>query len=440
MDIILIPGLWLDGSSWDKVLPTVEAAGHRTHALTLPGMESNEADRSKISLRDHVDAVIAEIDAVDPPDGKVVLVGHSAGAAIAYAAVDARPDRVARVVAVGGFPVGDGDAVADGFPARNGEVPLPDWSAFEDEDLADLDDKARADFRERAIPSPEHVARDPQRLSDERRYDVPLTVIATEFTSEMLRGWIAQGLAPVREFIKIRDVEYVDLPTGHWPQFTRPEDLGRAILASLTPGPDPRASAADGGAAPSGSAVAAELPKLRDMGEMNRPDPPVAGDEIATLLGALERNRATLAWKCGGLDAAGMQATLGPSSITLGGLLKHLAFIEDDAFSGRLFGQSRRPPWDTVDFKADPDWDWRSAAEDSPEQLFALWQDAVDRSRSLVAKALADGGLGGLGLRTWPDGRAPSLRRILIDMIEEYARHTGHADLIRESIDGLIGE
>jgi hypothetical protein len=93
-----------------------------------------------------------------------------------------------------------------------------------------------------------------------------------------------------------------------------------------------------------------------------------------------------------------------------------------------------------VDFKADPDWDWRSAAEDSPEQLFALWQDAVDRSRSLVATALADGGLDQLGRRTWPDGRAPSLRRILVDMIEEYARHTGHADLIRESVDGLTGE
>jgi pimeloyl-ACP methyl ester carboxylesterase len=436
MDIILIPGLWLDGSSWDKVLPTVEAAGHRTHALTLPGMESNEADRSKISLRDHVDAVVAKIDAVDPADGKVLLVGHSAGAAIAYAAVDARPDRVARVVAVGGFPVGDGDSLADGYPARNGEVPLPDWSAFEDEDLADLDDEDRAEFRERAVPSPEQVTRDPQRLSDERRYGVPITVISTEFTSERLQGWIAQGLAPVREFTKIRDVEYVDLPTGHWPQFTRPEDLGRAILASID------GTAASGTAtAPSGTAAAPSgTPMLREMDETNRPEPPVAGDEIATLLGTLERNRATLAWKCGGLDAAGMRATLGPSRITLGGLLKHLAYVEDDAFSGRLFAQKRRPPWDTVDFKADPDWDWRSAADDSPEQLFALWQEAVDRSRALVAEALADGGLDRLGQRTWPDGRAPSLRRILVDMIEEYARHTGHADLIRESVDGLTGE
>jgi pimeloyl-ACP methyl ester carboxylesterase len=131
--------------------------------------------------------------------------------------------------------VADGDAVADGYPAENGEVPLPDWSAFEEEELVDLDDEARAAFRERAIPSPEHVTRDPQQLSDERRYDVPVTVICTEFTSQMLRDWAERGLAPVREFARIRDVEYVDLPTGHWPQFTRPKELARTILASVGP-------------------------------------------------------------------------------------------------------------------------------------------------------------------------------------------------------------
>jgi hypothetical protein len=166
----------------------------------------------------------------------------------------------------------------------------------------------------------------------------------------------------------------------------------------------------------------------------------MAGDETATLLGSLERQRATLAWKCGGLDAAGMRAMLGPSTITLGGLLKHLALVEDDYFSVKLHGRDRRPPWDTVDWKADPDWEWHSAAEDSPEQLFALWQDAVVRSRSLVAEALTEGGLEQLARFTWPDGRTPSLRRLLIDLIEEYARHVGHADLIRESVDGLVGE
>jgi pimeloyl-ACP methyl ester carboxylesterase len=235
MHIVLIPGLWLDGSSWDEVVPSLEQAGHIAHALTLPGMDSTEADRSEITLRDHVEAVVEVVDSFDPADGKVVLVGHSGGAAIAHAAVDARPDRVARVVYVGGFPTGDGDTVAAGYPAENGEVPLPDWSEFGDEDLVDLDDDARAVFRERAIPSPAHVTRDPQRLSDERRYDVPVTVICTEFTSEMLREWVEQGVAPVREFTKIRDVDYVDLPTGHWPQFTRPHDLGRAILASVGP-------------------------------------------------------------------------------------------------------------------------------------------------------------------------------------------------------------
>ena len=232
MDIILIPGLWLDGSSWEKVVPALEQAGHRTHPLTLPGMESKDTNRSEITLRDHVDAVVDAIDSCGS-DGQVVLVGHSAGCGIAHAAVDARPDRVARAVYVGGFPTGDGDAVADGYPAENGEVPLPDWSAFEEEELVDLDDEARAAFRERVIPSPEHVTRDPQQLSDERRYDVPVTVICTEFTSQMLRDWVERGLAPVREFARIRDVEYVDLPTGHWPQFTKPVELGRLIVEAL---------------------------------------------------------------------------------------------------------------------------------------------------------------------------------------------------------------
>ncbi len=170
------------------------------------------------------------------------------------------------------------------------------------------------------------------------------------------------------------------------------------------------------------------------------PEPPVAGDETATLLGSLERQRATFAWKCGGLDAAGLRVTVGASSIRLGGLLKHLALVEDNTFSGKLLGRDPGPPWNTVDWDTDPDWDWHSAAEDSPEQLYALWQDSVERSRSLVAEVLADGGMDQLARRTWPDGRAPSLRRILVDLIEEYARHTGHADLIRESVDGLVGE
>jgi len=235
MEIILVPGLWLDGSSWEQVVPTLEAAGHRPHALTLPGMESKDVDRSRVTLRDHVDAVIKEIDACDP-DERVVLVGHSAGCGIAHAAVDARSDRVARAIYIGGFPTGDGGTLAEGFPSENGEVPLPDWSEFGAEDLADMDEEARAAFRERSIPSPERVTRDPQQLVDERRYNVPVTAVATEYTTDMLRDWIAQREGPVLEFTNIRRVDYVDLPTGHWPQFTRPDDLARAILAAMSEG------------------------------------------------------------------------------------------------------------------------------------------------------------------------------------------------------------
>jgi uncharacterized damage-inducible protein DinB len=169
-------------------------------------------------------------------------------------------------------------------------------------------------------------------------------------------------------------------------------------------------------------------------------EPPVAGNEVDTLLGGLERQRRYLAWKCGNLDSAGLRATLGRSSVTLGGMLKHLALVEDDWFSVKLHGRPRHAPWDTVDWDADPDWEWHTAAEDSPGQLMSLWRDSVDRSRARVAEALADGGLDRRTAFTWPDGRTPSLRRLIMDMIEEYARHVGHADLIRESVDGLVGE
>ena len=169
-------------------------------------------------------------------------------------------------------------------------------------------------------------------------------------------------------------------------------------------------------------------------------EPPVAGSEADTLLGALERQRRYVEWKCGNLDPAGLRATLGPSTMTLGGLLKHLALIEDHYFLVKLHDRQPSPPWDTVDWDADPDWEWHSAADDTPEQLMSLWQETVARSRAAVAEAMADGGLDLLAAQRWPDGRAPSLRRLLMDLIEEYARHVGHADLIRESVDGLTGE
>jgi pimeloyl-ACP methyl ester carboxylesterase len=230
MELILIPGFWLDASSWDDVRPPLEQAGHRVRALTLPGLESAGADRRGIGLRDHVDAVVAAIDETARP---VVLVGHSGGGAIAHAAADARPDRVARVVYVDSGPLGDGGAIAEDLPAVDDEIPLPDWSEFPEEELRDLDDRLREGFRARAIPQPAGVAHDRQVLTDERRYDVPTTVIACAFPSEQLREWIAQGHPYVAELAAMHDIGFIDLPTGHWPQFTKPAELAQAVLSAI---------------------------------------------------------------------------------------------------------------------------------------------------------------------------------------------------------------
>jgi len=169
-------------------------------------------------------------------------------------------------------------------------------------------------------------------------------------------------------------------------------------------------------------------------------EPSMTGSEVDMLLFALDRSRAQLAWKCGGLDAAGLSKPYSPSAMTLGGLLKHLALVEDSYTADDLTGQPIGPPWDAVDFEVDPVWEWRTAADDSPEELYALWRGAVERSRTAVAKALANGGLDQATKRTFSSGESPNLRRVLVDLHDEYARHVGHADLLREAVDGLVGE
>jgi len=173
---------------------------------------------------------------------------------------------------------------------------------------------------------------------------------------------------------------------------------------------------------------------------MDIPEPPIAGDEAAAIVGAIDRQRGLFAWKCGGLDADGLRATLAPSTMTLGGLLKHVALVEDTHFARLWLNEPPPAPWADVDWDADPDWEWSSAAEDSPAELMQQWERSCDRSRTIVAAALANGGLDQLGAYRNKSGEAPNLRRILFDLLEEYARHLGHADLIRESVDGLTGE
>jgi Protein of unknown function (DUF664) len=169
-------------------------------------------------------------------------------------------------------------------------------------------------------------------------------------------------------------------------------------------------------------------------------EPPLAGTEIEHLTGALDRLRATFRWKADDLDAAGLNVRVGASSLTLGGLLKHLAAQEDYAFTTKLSGQPMGPPWEATGWDGSDDWEFTSAAGDLPEQLYALWDGAVERSRTRLAAALAGGGLDQPIHVTSPDGRRPSLRRMLFDLIEEYGRHTGQADLIREAVDGRVGE
>lgn len=168
-------------------------------------------------------------------------------------------------------------------------------------------------------------------------------------------------------------------------------------------------------------------------------EPSATAGELEVLLFALDRSRQTFAWKTGGLDAAGLRATHPPSTMTLGGLVKHLALIEDHYAVKALTGGPMPEPWAEVDFDADPDWEWRTGAEDEPAALYGLWRAAVGRSRAAWA-ALADGGLDRPARFSTGGGESPNLRRVLVDLHDEYARHLGHADLLREAVDGLVGE
>jgi hypothetical protein len=168
-------------------------------------------------------------------------------------------------------------------------------------------------------------------------------------------------------------------------------------------------------------------------------EPPLAGTETEHLVGSLDRLRTTFRWKVDDLDAAGLQTRIAASALTLGGLLKHLALMEDVYFHTKLSGEPPGPAWDAADWDAD-DWEFNSAADDTPEQLYALWDGTVERSRARLDAALATGGLDQPAHVSSPDGQHASLRRLLFDLVEEYGRHTGHADLLREAVDGRVGE
>ncbi|WP_243738201.1 alpha/beta fold hydrolase [Cellulomonas shaoxiangyii] len=219
--MVLVAGLWLAASEWDAVADALRRRGHRPVAVELPGTGPDAA--AAASLEDQVAAVVAAVDAADAP----LVVGHSAAAALAWAAADARPGAVRRTVLVGGFPVPDGATYADFFPVVDGAMPFPGWGPFEGADSADLDDAARDALAARTAPVPERVARGVVRLRDERRYGVPVTVVCPEFSPDDARAWVAAGDVP--ELAAARDVSYVDLDSGHWPMLTRPAELAAVL-------------------------------------------------------------------------------------------------------------------------------------------------------------------------------------------------------------------
>ena len=169
-------------------------------------------------------------------------------------------------------------------------------------------------------------------------------------------------------------------------------------------------------------------------------EPPLAGNETEAVLGALERLRATFRYKADALDSAGLTTRIGVSTLTLGGLLKHLAVAEDHKFTVKLSGEPMDPTWDDNGWDDNDDWEFESAAEDSPGTLYALYDGAVGRARARVAAVLGGGDLDQDVEAQDDEGNHANLRRLLLDMVEEYGRHTGHADLLREAVDGRVGE
>jgi pimeloyl-ACP methyl ester carboxylesterase len=227
MDVILIPGFWLDSTAWDDIVPAVRAAGHEPKPITLPGLAPADPE---VGLRDQAEYVIGLVDAAAGP---VVLVGHSGGGAVAHAVVDARPDRIAKVIYVDSLPLGHGGIINDEFDVVDGLVPLPARDAFDDASLVDMDDERWAAFQARALPIPQKVAIEKQVLSDPRRYDVPVTVITCELPESTVRELMEKGHPYVAELASVKQVEIIELPTSHWPMFTKPAELAALIAAAL---------------------------------------------------------------------------------------------------------------------------------------------------------------------------------------------------------------
>jgi pimeloyl-ACP methyl ester carboxylesterase len=219
--IILVPGFWLGAWAWDDVVAALRSDGHDVTALTLPGLESVDDDRSKVTFEDHVGAIV---DAVKAANGRVVLAVHSGAGASGYAASDRVPEHIAAMVYVDSGP-----ATAPLDPGFEGdEFPLPSWENL-DENLDGISPKQLEAFRDRAVPEPAGAMREGATLSNDARLDIPTTAICTAFTSEQYKQAVEQGQTWLGGYADLRDITWIDLPTSHWPMWSRPQDIAAVI-------------------------------------------------------------------------------------------------------------------------------------------------------------------------------------------------------------------
>lgn len=223
---LLVPGFWLGGWAWEKVEPPLNLAGITTHPVTLPGLDGRNADG--ITLGNHIDYVIGLINDLE---GDVVLVGHSGGAAVVQGVIDREPKRVSRIIYIDSGPLLNGIAL---MPDATIDVALPTWDelAAQNSSIDGIDDEALNRFRQQAVDEPAGVARSKIRVTDQRRHEVPASVICTSIDSETLVQMIESGDIP-SELGAVQDVQFIDLPTGHWPMFSRPEDLAAILCIEI---------------------------------------------------------------------------------------------------------------------------------------------------------------------------------------------------------------
>lgn len=233
--LVLVPGHWLGAWAWDDVAAALRAKGHRVLPLTLPGLESAQADRSHVSLDDHVAAVVGAVASAGAP---VVLVAHSGGGTVVTAAANRVAHLVRRMVFVESGPQGDGTPYDPDLDPSAVERPLPSWDELRagGGSTDGLSDEQLAEFRARAVPHPAGPLREPVELGDPALASIPLTEVCSSFSADDVRGLVAAGHPMFRPLQDYDDVTYVDLPTGHWPMWSRPDDLAGVLHEAATAG------------------------------------------------------------------------------------------------------------------------------------------------------------------------------------------------------------